>query len=77
MHLNLSKFQSKQLLKDGEKLQVLYVKDEEPFAEVNEFMEASRLEIVTWTPAPLTISHYNEYGSDAAVWYQSKKVIRI
>lgn len=47
MHLNLSKFQSKQLLKDGEKLQVLYVKDEEPFAEVNEFMEASRLEIVT------------------------------
>ena len=35
-------FQSKNLLKDGEKIQVLYVKDDDPFPEVTEFMEASR-----------------------------------
>jgi hypothetical protein len=39
---NKKKFQEKNLLKEQDKLQVLYVKDDDPFPEVSDFIEMSR-----------------------------------
>lgn len=40
--LTVITFQANNLLKNNEKLQVLYIKDDEPFQEVTDFIEMSK-----------------------------------